>query len=73
MTRLPPTGELPQRQLALELRYAIDVARERPSGAAFDRVKALVDRHPHGMTSRHVEHNLGLTRNEWLRRNELLK
>lgn len=65
-------GELSQRVLALELRYAIDVARVKPTANAFGRVKALIEANPHGAASRHVEYNLGVARMEWMRRNKLL-
>lgn len=66
------TTELPQRRLALELRYAIDVERKKPTNASFQRVRSIIEAHPRGVTSRHVEHNLGVARMEWLRRNNLL-
>jgi hypothetical protein len=70
--RMPPEGEMPQRQLALELRYAIDVEMLHPTAAGFARVQALIEANPYGVTTRHVEHNLGATRLDFLHRNGLL-
>jgi len=61
-----PKDELPQRQLALELRYAIDIARRVNSEASYARVKELIVGNPHNVRSRHVEHNLGVGRLAWL-------
>lgn len=63
----PIPGELPQRQLALELRYAIDVATKQPSDASRDRVRKLLKANPVNARSRHVAHNLGATRIAWLK------
>jgi hypothetical protein len=56
--------------LALELRAAIDMARRSPRYV--DIVKDLMEAHPHGSTSRHIEHNLGDARLGWLYENGLL-
>jgi hypothetical protein len=65
----PPNEPMSQRQLALELRFQIDHARKHPKDAAQSkhRVLQLVETHPRGMASRHVQHNLGEARNLWLR------
>lgn len=63
---------LSQRRLALELRTAIDVAIRLPRQDHIDKVKALMEDHPHGSTSRHIEHNLGDARLYWLYENGLL-
>lgn len=65
--RTPPPGELPQRQLALELRYAIDVAAKTNNERSYARVRALIESSPTNVRSRHVEHNLGATRVSWLK------
>lgn len=70
--RNPPKGEMPQRRLALELRYAIDVEIKHPTSVNFEKVRQLVTQNRYGVTTRHVEHNLGVARMEWLRRNNLL-
>lgn len=56
-----------QRRVALELRYAIDVARRRPTAEAIERVRHLIAAHRTAFESRHVQHNLGLLRQEWLK------
>jgi hypothetical protein len=61
-------NELPQRRLALELRYAIDIARRVNSEASYARVKELIAGNPHNVRSRHVEHNLGVGRIDWLKK-----
>ncbi len=63
---------LPQRMLALELRTAIDVAIRLPRADHIDKVRILMEDHPHGSTSRHIEHNLGDRRLGWLYENGLL-
>jgi hypothetical protein len=71
--RSPPPGELPQRVLALELRYAIDVERKRATAAHFNKVARLIEDNPYGFASRHVRHNLGTERTDWLKRVGLMK
>lgn len=61
MTESPT--ELPQRQLAQELRFAIDDAR---ASGRVSRVRQLVKDNPRGWRSSHVVHNLGSTRMRWL-------
>lgn len=61
-----------QRRLVLELRYAIDVAKKQPSIDTIDRVRSLIDAHPHGTRTIHVQYNLGEARLEWLYENGLL-
>lgn len=58
-----PTDEMPQRQLAQELRFAIDHARK--SGVT-SRVMRLVADNPRNARSSHVRHNLGPERLRWL-------
>jgi hypothetical protein len=62
-----------QHRLALELRYAVDVAKKYPTEPNVTSVRELIDAHPHGSRSRHVEHNLGQARLEWLYENGLLQ
>lgn len=77
-----------QRKLAMELRYRIDVAidaEERasftdpgpgyvvPVGPTLERVRELVIDHPQGMLSKHVRHNLGPARLQWLREKGLIE
>lgn len=64
--------ELSQRRLALELRYAIDLERKQPTAAHFAKVRQLVEQNPVNVASRHVNHNLGVGRLDWLRRVGLL-
>lgn len=66
-----PARELPQRTLALELRYYIDLRFKTPT-IARDRVRYLLRNHPHGAASRHVAHNLGKRRMDWLRKEGLV-
>jgi len=67
-----------QRMLAIELRYRIDVARNaenRPIAPVEPHVQAvreLVDKHPQGIKSAHVRHNLGPTRLAWLKERGLI-
>lgn len=64
MTSLPPSPtELPQRQLAQELRFAIDDARR---SGRINRVRQLLEDNPRGSSSSHVVHNLGPDRMRWL-------
>lgn len=69
---------LPQRLLAAELRYRIDVAMRAegvapgnasvtPIGPSLGRVRELADKHPKGLRSQHVRHNLGAARLGWLK------
>jgi hypothetical protein len=64
-----PNEPMSQRRLALELRFQIDHARKYPKDAprAKQRVLKLVEDHPRGMASQHVQHNLGEARSRWLR------
>ena len=50
-----PSEDLSQRHLVYALRYAIDEGKVREA-------RSLVDRHPRGLRSRHVLHNLGARR-----------
>lgn len=65
--RTPPAGELPQRQLALELRYAIDVAKQVNTERSYAKVKELIKGNPTNVRARHIEHNLGVARIAWLK------
>lgn len=65
-----------QRRLALELRYAIDMARQaQHRGWAWNghrqRLIQVIADHPEGMASRHVLHNLGSDRIDWLAREDI--
>jgi hypothetical protein len=62
---------LPQRQLALELRYYIDLVPKLPF-IARDEIRYLLRTSPHGAKSKHIEHNLGKRRMEWLRKEGLI-
>lgn len=55
--------EIPQRRLALELRFAIDDARR--TGRT-TQVLRLVKENPQGWRANHVTHNLGPKRMRWL-------
>lgn len=65
-------GPLSQRRVALELRAAIDIARQRPTSATINEVEAIVRENSRAVGSRHVEHNLGQARLDWLYENGLL-
>lgn len=85
----PPREYISQRRLAVELRYRIDVAmraEERyaaggdpgpgnvaPVSVSLGRVRELTVDHPQGMLSRHVQHNLGPARMQWLREKGLIE
>lgn len=62
---------LPQSQLVLELRDAIDAVRiadpiRGPSPAARKRLRRLIRENPHSITTIHVSHNVGKVRMDWL-------
>ena len=59
--------QLPQRVLLYELKRAIDRARHSPQPRWVEAVDALVEENPNGMKSKHITHNLGAARLEWLR------
>jgi hypothetical protein len=67
--RTPPAGELPQRKLMLELRYAIDLVMKLPTDERMKAVRKLIEDNPHGFNSHHVQYNLGVARMDFLRRN----
>jgi hypothetical protein len=79
----PPQERLPQRLLAIRLRYAIDVARQAeaavelgnvaPVTTHVQSVRELVEEHPKGMRSAHVHHNLGPGRLDWLREKGMIE
>ncbi len=54
-----------QRELALALRYHIDQAQIR-GVQHHDLVRTLLAENPTSFRSRHVQHNLGVTRLRWL-------
>lgn len=57
---------LGQRELALDLRYLIDIARRTEASDAVERIRLLIAEHPHGAASRHIHHNIGKERLAWL-------
>lgn len=57
---------LGQANFALALRYAIDTARKYPSQRNRSEAIALAQSQPVALRSKHVRHNLGKTRWEWL-------
>jgi len=61
---------LSQRRLSSELRAAIDIAARRPSSTSYGLVRLLLDDHPIGSKSSHVQHNLGARRLRWLEGNK---
>lgn len=56
--------ELPQRQLAQELRFAIDDARR--TGRT-SKLYQLLEENPRGWEASHVQHNLGIERVRWVK------
>lgn len=56
---------IPQRQLVFELKHAIDVCQRRPYDQRAARHLAQLTDDP-GAWSRHVQHNIGKQRAEWL-------
>ena len=66
--RIDPMG---QRELALALRYHIDLAIQRGDQHR-DIVARLVRTNPTSVRSRHVAHNLGVARLAWLEDQGLL-
>lgn len=63
----PTPDEMPQRTLALELRYAIDQCQRLPSDVNYGRIARLIAGNPKNVRSRHVQHNLGVERLRWLK------
>jgi hypothetical protein len=61
----PRIDPMTQRELAQALRYQIDQSQLRGE-PHIDMVRALVTENPHAFRSRHVQHNLGVFRREWL-------
>lgn len=57
---------IPQRQLALLLRYHIDSASMRNESDHVTAVRSLVDQNPRSSFSKHVIHNLGKHRIRWM-------
>ena len=62
----PRIDPLTQRVLAQTLRYQIDQSQMR-GDPHIEIVRSLIAENPHAFRSRHVQHNLGLYRLEWLR------
>jgi hypothetical protein len=60
--------EIPQRELAIRLRIAIDRAMAEPTARWLAAVARLVQENPRGVASSHVTHNLGAARRAWLAR-----
>jgi len=61
--------EVPQRILAQVLRAKVDIMRRHPYQNNAPRrreVRELIERNPHNARSRHVQHNLGKARLDWL-------
>jgi hypothetical protein len=63
-------GTLTQRALAQALRYQIDQSQLRGE-PHIELVRTLIANNPHAFQSRHVQHNLGVYRLDWLRRQGL--
>ena len=61
-----PVESMPQKELLLRLRAAIDTATQYPTQEHTDKAVKLAVDHPRGMRSSHVSHNLGVSRWEWL-------
>ena len=57
---------LPQRELLLRMRYAIDTARKYPTDYNVRSAQVLAMSNPNGLRSGHLRHNLGAQRWEWL-------
>lgn len=70
MRRRPHPEPLTQRQLNHELRRLIDLCRfwngSRLGAGYVVKLEAMVDAHPRGVASSHVQHNLGRSRRDWL-------
>ena len=61
-----PLEEFAQRDFVNRLRFAIDTARKYPTKRNREEAIALAHSQPNAMRSRHVVHNLGKTRWDWL-------
>lgn len=61
----PRVDPVTQRELALALRYHIDQAQTRGIQHV-DEIKRLLAQNPNAFASRHVQHNLGKQRLDWL-------
>jgi hypothetical protein len=81
---LRPAEPMAQRLLAVELRYRIDVAMQAEAAVAagtrevapnqyLDNVRELVERHPRGLRSAHIQHNLGPARLGWLKEKGMIE
>ena len=64
---MPKTIEsMPQREVLLRLRYAIDTARKYPRPENIESALDLASEHPNALRSGHLTHNLGVERWRWL-------
>jgi len=61
-----PTEALAQKTFLLHLRFAIDIARNYPTGRNREEAIAMAQSQPRALRSSHVRHNLGEARWEWL-------
>jgi hypothetical protein len=57
---------MPQHEVLLRLRYAIDTAIKYPSQSNIDSAIKLASEHPRALRSKHLVHNLGERRWSWL-------
>ena len=64
-----PTEGMPQTEVVLRLRAAIDTAIRFPSPNNVNAALAIAKAYPRAMRSAHVNHNLGQRRWEWLTEN----
>lgn len=69
---MPDDNPWGQRRVALELRYAIDLARRSGKPTDEERVRHLISAHASAFRSRHVQHNLGAARLAWLGEKEMV-
>lgn len=67
----PTAAPWSQRRVALELRYAIDLARKSGKPTDDERVRNLIEIHASAFRSRHVQYNLGAARLAWLGEKEM--
>lgn len=65
----PELTEIPQRRLALELRFWIDYTMRRPTFANKTVLRLMIEDNPTGWASSHVQHNLGERRLAWIEEN----
>jgi hypothetical protein len=60
---------MPQHEVLLRLRYAIDTARKYPRPENIESAVSLANDHPNALRSGHLKHNLGVERWRWLEEN----